>query len=204
MAKIKNKNSLFMSLLLIVLLIPTIIISLFGKTVSVNLEVESEELQTTWYYYNEEGVSTNLEMKHKYDISKNEEFVVYTEVSTEPNKFNTLWIHTLQQRVKVYVDEELIYDNSTDSTRLFGKAEQEKINLILLPDNIEGKTIKLIITCPYNRFSGYIEDIRIGYRQAFTMELFETNFPYLVFSFFLIVSSLVLLLSTFLFVKSND
>ena len=125
-----------MSLLLIVLLIPTIIISLFDKTVNVNLEVESDELQTTWYYYNEEGVSTNLEMKHKYDIAKNEEFVVYTDVSTEPSKFNTLWIHTLQQRLRVYVDEELIYDNSTDSTRLFGKAEQEKINLILLPDDI--------------------------------------------------------------------
>ena len=107
MAKIKNKRSLFMSLLLIVLVIPVFIISLFGNSISTNLEVKNDELKTTWYYYNEEGVATNLEMHHKYDVEKNEEFVVFTEVANEQNKYNTLWIHTLQQRVRVYVDEEL-------------------------------------------------------------------------------------------------
>ena len=114
---------------------------------------------------------------------------------------NTLYLTYISKSGKEYTYE-------VDYSDLKEDINSEKTNIEsdydLLLEELEGKTIKLIITCPYNRFSGYVEDIRIGYRQSFTMELFETNFPYLAWSFFLLISSLVLLLSTFLFVKSYD
>ena len=97
----------------------------------------------------------------------------------------------------------LFLDNSTEESRLFGKAEQSKFNLVSLPHDIEGKTIKISLTCPFEKFSGKINNIKIGYREAFVTNIYDDHFPYLCFSFFLFISSLVLLFSTFIFIRSN-
>ena len=44
----------------------------------------------------------------------------------------------------------------------------------------------------YKRFSGYVGNVKIGYRQAFSYQIFNAHFPYLCFGFFLLISSLVL------------
>ena len=62
---------------------------------SQNLGVDNEELKTTWYYYNDQGVATPLEMNHKYDVDANEEFVIFTTVSNEENKFNVRFSNVL-------------------------------------------------------------------------------------------------------------
>ena len=189
--------------LLVIMIIPVIVLSILGGTKTKNLEVEKSELQTTWYYINDEGKETPVSMYTHYDVLRNEEFVIYTTVSNEPNTFNTIMVQSEQQRIKVFVEDKLIYDNSTSEYRLIGKAEQSKWNLAYLPDDIEGKTIKVSFTCPYEVFSGYVGTIRIGYRDAFVTEIYANHFPYLCIGFCLLISTLVLLISTVLLLKKN-
>ena len=89
MTKIKNRKTLFISLISLVILVFAYIILMLNGPRSQNLGVDNEELKTTWYYYNDQGVATPLEMNHKYDVDANEEFVIFTTVSNEENKFNT-------------------------------------------------------------------------------------------------------------------
>ena len=204
MSKINKKKLVKSSIFAFILIIPALVVAIFSGVLINNTKVPGNELNSTWYYLDAAGNEKVLSTKAKYDVDANEEFVIYTDIPFNQDDYNTLLIYTKQQRIQVYLDDELFFDNSTKESRLIGKAEQGKINLVTLPKNIEGKRLKVIITSPYEEFSGYIESIRVGYRHNFIMEIFTIHFPYLAFGFFLFISAIVLLLSTVLFVKSNE
>ena len=164
----KNKSISFVIIGILLLLVPVMFFLTSSGIKNAGLVVNTNELNTTWYYVNEEGAETPIQMESKYDCKVNEEFIIYTHINEE-NDYNTLLIESSQQRIKVFLDEELLFDNSTEESRLFGKAEQSKFNLVSLPHGIEGKTIKIsLIKFRKNNFftkeiqSLYVLSILIG------------------------------------------
>lgn len=183
------------------IIIPLFSFVLIARIPNADSKVNYQTLTTTWYEQ-ESNEEVNFPIKEK--INPGEVYTIYTTVSSEIDKYDTLMFKSKFQEVKVYLNDDLIFTNSTSEDRLFGKSEQSKYHFLNLPESIkEGDKLTISYLSPYIRYSTYVDPVKIGNRDALAFDLFKSKIGYLAVSFSIVMSAIVLLFSSLLFTKSN-
>lgn len=125
------------------------------------------------------------------------ENTVITLKKTLPEKLNDssgIVFRTRMQRVRVYIDGEMIY--RYPSQNMIGDAVPSIWNFVKLSEEAAGKQIEICLESPYSGFSGKIEEIRIGNYNELISDTVTDQLPTFMLSLSIgILGALVLLLS---------
>jgi len=115
-----------------------------------------------------------------------------------------LFFMTRQQKVKVYLDDELIYDFGSEPK--YGWYPGNSFHFISLRENCRNSIITIELTSPSKIFSGLVNSIHIGSRDALLLNLIKKDILPLIFSLLILILGMILffLFSLMSFFKIND
>lgn len=196
--KKKKILSIIITIFSVILILPIIVTSLIGINV---ISTTKEDVGNTevWYYIDDNGQETEYNFDFSFDVKKNIEYSIYTYLNLNEGD-DTLFIDSIKQRVKVYIEDELIYDNNTEN-KIFSKAEQSKFHTITLPENCNNKKLTITYSTPYEVFSGDVNKVYISSRKEVVDSMFLDNLLYLMLPLIFICSAISLFVSSFLFLS---
>ena len=195
------KSKIFLIVITVLALILPIVLYFF------NTEFEDELADSTsdisWYYYDSQNnlVDVTFPIKIKTDI--NDEFVIYSKITNDTLPIETLSFESISQNVEVRIDDQLIYEYSTNTNKQFGLSIPRKINIVNLQQDVKGKTISIHISSPYHKYSGYIPYVKIGESSSVVNQVYSKYSFRLVLSLVIMFLSLSFIFANFLFYKTK-
>ena len=90
-------------------------------------------------------------------------------------------IETAHQQIRVYVDQELIYESGYYPRPAFGRIFGSAWHFIPIPQNAQGKTIRLEITFPYAMHKIDVSGALLGPKSAIILQILKSNLTTLAF-----------------------
>ncbi|MBW7573949.1 polysaccharide deacetylase family protein [Caproiciproducens faecalis] len=150
---------------------------------------EVRSFNSGWLFvnYNGDSHSITLPTHNVPGAEKNKSSFITNQLPFDIGNNMTLSFSTYHAKVRVFVGSELIYRFGYDTQLLFGKSPAcTAWHIISLPDGSQGKSIKIEICSPYDKYASTFNDITIGTKSA--------NITNLIHRFFYstVVGSLVL------------
>lgn len=154
-------------------------------------------LETGWFH---EGNSISLPTKVA--ANSNETFTINYEMDERFHDQQTLLIRTSLQNIRVFVDDELIYE------RHFGSEPFDPYaslwHMVDVNNHSEGSILSIEFMSPYQDMAGQLNPIMIGQRDSLYVYLFTTyGIRFFVALLVLITGFFVVLMNTFL-AKNKD
>lgn len=122
------------------------------------MQKEMIDLSENWQYHREEGEIKTLEnLRSGPEIKANEVLTLYKELD-ENIPQAALMLRTNHQTVSVYLDEIRLLTTQPTSCNNPGMS----LEIILLPENYAGKTLKIEMISPYELYAGRTGPIFLG------------------------------------------
>lgn len=135
---------------------------------------------------------------------KGEKAIMYNKLPDEINQNLIICIETNQQTLQAYIDNMLIYNHNLYKDKLpFGSAFGGLWNLINIPKECQGKTIKLVLTTPLDMVSQRIYPITIGTKGATLLYLLKKCIGSIVFWILMSALGITFFISGILFSKKS-
>lgn len=101
----------------------------------------------------------------------------------ESNSPRVFTIRTTHQNMKLYIDNNLIYEfGASQSVPKFSKTPGIAWNTVRISPEAAGKELKLVLTSPYETYSGYVGDVHMGTKAATIYWLLEKNLLWFIFA----------------------
>ena len=154
------KKVIYTILFLLILIVPLSIVLINNRKTDTDLKPVDSNIN--WYYLDENNNKINVNFPLDMDRTKNEVSTIYAEVPTNLEYVNTLFFRSIYQYVEIKVDDEVIYQYNETTNKKFGISMPRKLNIVHLPEGINGKTISISISSPYYKYSGYFSNAEIG------------------------------------------
>lgn len=186
----------FAVLLLLPNVFPTDSISFFA-------EEQAIPFNTGWEYVSSDGTRTSVELPTTLDIPAGEECTIVGTLPMAQISGQTLLIRTTMQSLKVYINDELLYERGTDDNFL-GKAYGSSWNDVRIPSSAAGAEIKLVFCSPYESSSGILNGIVRGSKTACLYSIFQANYFTLFAGLIIIVTSVLLFVYYIYFWRTLD
>lgn len=120
------------------------------------------ELNSGWEVTYDDRTFEDVLLPHKFDVEKNNELVAKVVVPLDfPSNFK-LRLRSSMQDVKMYVDEELVFQTTKPASSKVTVPEASVWYIVELPPNIQGKTLSMRISSNEKVFSGSLNSIYVG------------------------------------------
>ncbi len=161
-----------------------------------------DEVNVEWFYVENDQIK-KINFPVDLGTKTNEESSIFTILPNNCKKIDTLFIRSLYQSVEVSIDDIVIYVYDTEDTRLFGLSNPRKLNIVKLPQNIEGKKLTITTKCPYPKYSGYYSEISLGENNNIVNKIYEKYSFGFILSLLIILFSLCLIFVNILFVRKK-
>lgn len=126
---------------------------------------------------------------------------IYTMLTEDFQKEQTLCFWTYHQDVKVYVDNECIY--TTESHDRFGKANISKWNIMHLPKYSEGKSLKISMSSPYDMSDFFLTEVIYGTKVDVFQWIYKNYVINQILDFVLIIASFSFILCIGIYEKNK-
>ena len=194
----KNIRSTFICLAVAI----GIIFSVWGtKAFSpVDLSFDNEEYSLWndgWVRITENG-SENILIPCSLDAAPGEKVILE---NTIPDYFipnRSISLRLSMQELTVEVDGEIVYEY-THSDKFLAKSTGSSWQIVHLPRDSEGKTIRITLSSPYDMSSGTVNSINLGTKSAVTFAIFRQHLPRLLIAFFIMLFGALFLILGYVF-----
>lgn len=115
-----------------------------------------------------------------------------------------LGFRSAHQRVRLYCGETLIYSFGYDEKTAFGNSPGAAWNLVRLPQNCEGQTLRLELDSPYAFYQGKIPDMQIGSKASLLFSILRQYLFALALTLLIFVIGVATLLVYFLIIRKDE
>lgn len=149
-------------------------------------------LNQNWFYENANGLN-RVTLPAKLAVKENEASSISIVLGTEFNDTQFLCVRSSLQTIRLYLDQQLIYENKFESTFKNTPAISEW-NLIKIPENSGGKQLELEAVSPFLTMSGKFNPITYGTRGDLILNLIDLHLPSLLLTFVIFLSGLFMFL----------
>ncbi len=148
-------------------------------------------------WQNDQGLLIDLPIKENH-ITKNKSQTITKTLSSDFNNKQTIVFYSQFQDVKVFLDEELIYNYSKKENIFLLKASPSTWNYVDIPEKSEGKTIRIEIESPYSFYSGKLNTIQYGNGFAVNNKIERNN------ALGMYLNVMIFILGIFIFLAENS
>lgn len=191
----KLDNSKYMSLLKIIFLCFVTGVFLYWILGQIFLPVENREEKSNlttfsdgWIWIKEDGSREEIQIPGKCEAGRNELIIIENTLPVDVEDNIYLSIRSSKQEMKVYVDDILRHEYSTQETRLFGKVSAVAWVFVELDSSDAGKTIRIEIQTD-SSYSGVFHEIYYGEKWDIWGIFFKQYGMELITAIFMIVLS---------------
>lgn len=186
----------YICLIIGLIFVGIVFICSFQKGISEKNEnqVKHMEMLEGWqYYYN----GHEVEQGELQNAKANQEILMK---KTLPQNADNLWIYfyPYHQEVKVYVEEELIYEFVLNEDMPFGRSPGFGAQFISLGKRA-GKELRVYITAPYDSAASQIPNFYIGQKSDLMFQILGNDISSSVVCFLLLVMGIVLVVGSLVF-----
>jgi len=158
---------------------------------------EPNRLNDAWTYQTEV-----ISLPTQLDIPKDTPLVIERILDEDFHEPKVLMLRTSLQDVRVFVEGELIYEKTFGETLDVPYASLW--HFITLPRHIDGQTLSIELSSPYQAMSGQINEIFYGTHAAHYAYIVRTYAIRLIISVVVLMIGLLVLISHFFFAKKQD
>lgn len=139
-----------------------------------------------WVWIKEDGTREEIDIPGKCGAERNELIVVENILPDDVEDNVYLCVRSSKQEMKVYIDEELRQEYTTEDTRLFGKVSAVAWVFVELKSEDAGKTIRMEIQTN-SSYTGVFHDIHYGEKWEIWSKFFEVHGAELMIGLFMLV-----------------
>lgn len=154
-------------------------------------------LSDGWVYENEP-----LDIPTTVDVAKNEAYRIEHVLDADFHEPKVLMIRTSLQDIHVYLDDVLIYEKT------YGNALDEPYastwHFIALPRHIDGQTLAIELSSPYQAMAGQINEVFYGTEAMHLTYLFDVYGLRLVIGLVVLFVGLIVMFTNFFISKKQD
>lgn len=126
--------------------------------------------------------------------SKAEEVVIMENQLPGKYKGKTMAFLSADKIVKIFVDQELIYEFGTRDVRRFGKTPGSNYHFVDLPEEAKTKVIRIEMTSPYKDMAVKIGTITVGARDILILQLLKDNILHIIFNILILLCGFIFFL----------
>ena len=202
--ELKEKSKERLRVFALYLILAMVIVLLFwmnGETAANNIGFDNENvyvLDEGWTM--ERGQETKPVTLPVDDSAAAGEAVSYTKILEKQDSYcNMIMFHSSHQRIKIYLDEELLYTfgygQSTPVRASVGSAWQ----YTRLPEDWEGKELRIETKGVYDSYSGNQETVYLGTKTSLVFMVAKQKLISLLVDLFLFIMGVLLIISSFFF-----
>lgn len=135
---------------------------------------ERSNFNSGWEIVRSNGKRKEIELPY-YESYRAGEWIVIENVIPKEFYGKTMSFLTADKVLKVWVDDELIYEFGINNERSFGVAPGSITNMIDIPRELKQGKIRMELMSPYENYSACIADIKIADRDISVLTLLGTN-----------------------------
>ncbi len=96
--------------------------------------------------------------------------------------------------LKVWMDDELVYEFGVEDERSFGHTPGSVYNFIDIPYDLEEGKIRIEMVSPYNDYAAKLSTITIGERDVLILNLLQDNIFYILLNIVILICGIIFLL----------
>ncbi|HAX03859.1 MAG: hypothetical protein A2Y45_07930 [Tenericutes bacterium GWC2_34_14] len=158
---------------------------------------ETNHLSTGWIFEDEE-----ITLPRKVNALKGETIEIERVLDASFHEPQVLMLRTSLQNIKIYLEDELLYEKSFGSSILEPYASMW--HFLTLPRHIDGQTLRVELTSPYQEMSGQINEVFYGTHAMHYQYLFKTYGIRLLMGLLVLVIGITVMVSHFFFAQKQD
>lgn len=165
---------------------------------------EIYEYNTNWIMIREDGTSVEIDKIPYSAKSKPGEKVVIENIIPEEYKGLTLAFLSADKTLKVYIDNEIIYEFGIMDERAFGKTPGSVYNFIDIPEDFNDGHIRIEMVSPYDDFAASIGEIEIAKRDIAILNLIKKNISRIICNVIILFAGVILAFLSVIQIKSHQ
>ncbi len=150
-------------------------------------------LETPWTF-DMDGTEVEIDLPITLSIAPSEDCVVHNTLPSTLVNDASLLIRTSHQSIRVYIEDELIYERGIDPITFPGKALGSIWNLVELSDAYAGKNISIVLNSPYKNYAGLVREISYASCMGNFLSIFKEHGTVFIFDIFLLSFGIFLLI----------
>ena len=116
--------------------------------------------------------------------------------NTIPEKYYgmTMAFLSADKVLKVWMDDELVYEFGVEDKRSFGHTPGSVYNFIDIPSDLEEGSIRMEMTSPYDDYAARVSSITIGKRDVLILKLLKDNGIYIILNIIILICGIIFFL----------
>lgn len=183
---------------IIFLLILVIFTTLFfiNRTSQI-ITIDHPNLLTEWTYENE-----TITLPTKVDVPKDTNYSMTHVLNSDFHEPKVLMIRSSLQDIYVFLEGELIYEKTYGTS--LDEPYASTWHFITLPRHVDGQTLTIEMSSPYQAMSGQINEVFYGTEAMHYAYLFQTYGLRLWISGFVLLIGLLVIISQFIIRRTQD
>ena len=153
-----------------------------------------DEFNTGWQMVRQNGESDEI-LQLPY-LGKSEPGEVIVLKNTIPGEYfgKTMAFLSADKTLKVWMDEDLVYEFGVMDERSFGRTPGSVYNFIDIPDDLVTGSIRMEMVSPYNDYAARASRITIGERDVLILRLLQDNLLWIICNIIILICGIVFLL----------
>ena len=152
------------------------VINVFEITDTTLYKGDIYSFDTGWTLLREDGSEAEIELPY-YEDCKAGALVKIKNVIPEMYWGKTLSFITADKNVRIYIDEELIYEFGVNDKRDFGHTPGSITNFVDIPSRLTKGEIVIELSSPYKNYSACIDSMTIANRDISILNMINRNIP---------------------------
>ncbi|MBQ4284289.1 MAG: response regulator [Lachnospira sp.] len=155
---------------------------------------ESYEFNTNWVMTWPDGKSVSIEELPYSGESAPGEWIIFE--STIPKEYfgKTMAFLSADKELKIWMDEELVYEFGVGDKRYFGHTPGSVYNFVNIPYDLKAGKVRMEMMSPYDNYAAKVTDITVGDRDVLILNLLQDNIGYIILNVVILVCGIIFLL----------
>ncbi len=163
-----------------------------------------DTFNTGWELTGEDGVSIVLEELPFLGKSNPGEIVVAKNIIPKEFYGKTMGFLSADKVLKVWLDEELVYEFGVNDVRAFGHTPGSVYNFIDIPADLDEGLIRMEMTSPYKDYAARLCSINIGDRDVLILQLLRDNLGNILLNMVILICAVVFFLLFIIRISSRQ
>lgn len=147
-----------------------------------------------WKIISEDGTTTEIPSIPYYGKSGSDELVVVKKNITADMCGETLCFLSADKRLRIFVDDELIYSFGMEDKRMIGRTPGSVMVYADIPAGSEGKILRMEMQSPYDNYASYMTEMVMGDRDVVILYFLKNEILALICCLGILVCGIILLI----------
>lgn len=116
--------------------------------------------------------------------------------NTIPKEYfgKTMSFLSADKELKVWIEEELVYEFGVEDKRFFGHTPGSVVNFIDIPTDLQEGTIRIEMVSPYANYGARMSSVTVGERDVLILKLLKDNTPQIFCNIIILICGIIFFL----------